>query len=40
MSNQEKLDRALKVVDDVIAFTSELYNSGKKFFSAKFKGLI
>ena len=32
MSNQEKLDSALKVVDDVIAFTSELYNSGKKFF--------
>ena len=32
MSNQEKLDRALKVVDGVIEFTSELYNSGKKFF--------
>ncbi|MCR4561038.1 MAG: dynamin family protein [Bacteroidales bacterium] len=32
MSNQEKLDKALKVVDDVIAVTSELYNSGKRFF--------
>lgn len=32
MSNQEKLDKALKVVNDVIGFTSEIYNTGKKFF--------
>lgn len=32
MTNQEKLDKALKVVNDVIAYTTELYNTGKKFF--------
>lgn len=32
MTNQEKLDRALKVVDDVITKTSEIYNAGITFF--------